>query len=518
MNGKPLLVGALSALVMSLAFVVHSQPVAALDVNVRVTIERIRALDDFGLPPLFPEAADFYAVVDIDGEEFDNKNTPGQDANEDDDDISPNWEFTKAIDVSTGSIPLTINIFDEDGFLRFDDDQADLDPGPGDGIELSVDLVPCSISGDVTSECGVSLVSGGVDDDSAEVTFKVEVIEPASSPGLRVRCIHDPIWPQPGDTVTITLESLDGAYAPRLADNVQIWVDDTTTPARERSGAAGTTFTTQAVSGSELSYACRVRDDGGSLVAFTGWRTVGVGAQTGSAAPVLITGPTASRIDIVFIGDEDDYDTASDPELLVDVRDVILNGYYARNPNNPGFSNTPSDYDVFLSNHDKFNFWIAAELGDAEDAASGCDHDAPEINFADAGALLHQDDFRDCAPGGQRLFSSEPYSIGTVLHETGHRPFGLADEYCCDGGYFQTDTNPNVYEEPDDCTSDVAALGRTAADCREFVEVVDWWFDRDWSISEPESNDLMSGDRGAPQAADLRRINAILTGCSSAAC
>ena len=48
---------------------------------------------------------------------------------------------------------------------------------------------------------------------------------------------------------------------------------------------------------------------------------------------------------------------------------------------------------------------------------------------------MHKDDFRDCAPGGQRLFSSEPTSIGTVLHETGHRPFGLADEYCCDGGY-----------------------------------------------------------------------------------
>ena len=54
-------------------------PVSALDVTARVTIERIRALDNFGTD-LFPEDADFYAVVNINGTEFDNKNTPSQDA------------------------------------------------------------------------------------------------------------------------------------------------------------------------------------------------------------------------------------------------------------------------------------------------------------------------------------------------------------------------------------------------------------------------------------------------------
>lgn len=503
-------------LVVPLTAVVGVRPVAALDVTVKVTIERIRALDNFGTD-VFPEDADFYAVVNIDGVEFDNKNTPSQDANEDDNDISPNWEFSRAIDVSRGTIPVTIDIFDEDGFLRGDDDHADLDANSGRGLELSIPLVPCSVTGDVAGTCGTSLVSGGTSDDSAELTFRIDVVEPASSPGLRVRCIHGPIWPQPGESVTITLESLDGTYAPRLADTVEIWFNDTTTPAATLNGATSLSYTSGPVSGTQLSYACRIRDDGGSLVAFTGWRTVGIGPQTGSAAPVLITGPTASRIDIVFIGDEDDYSSSSDPDLLVDVRSVILNAYYAKNPNNPGASFAASAYDVFLANHDKFNFWIAAELGDAEDAGSGCDHEAPNVSFADSGALLHQDNFRDCAPGGQRLFSSEPVSLGTVLHETGHRPFGLADEYCCDGGYFQTDANPNLYEEPEDCSSDAPALGRTGADCREFEETIDWWFDPDWSVSEPSSNDLMN-DRGAPQAADLRRINAILVSCQSAGC
>jgi hypothetical protein len=503
---------AAAALAASVYVAVSAQPVAAIDVSVRVTIERIRALDGFGA-----EDADFYAVVNIDGNEFDNKDSPSQDANEDDDDISPNWEFARSVDASRGSIPLTINIFDEDGFLRFDDDHADVDSRPGRGLELSVTLAPCAISGDFNDGCGVSLVSAGTQDDRAELTFKVEVIEPASSPGLRTRCIHSPIWPQPGQAVTISLESLDGAYAPRLADNVEIWVDDRSAPALSSNGASTASFTTAPVGGTQLSYACRVRDDSGALVAFTGWRTVGVGPQAGSAAPVLVTGPTASRMDIVFIGDRDDYTSASDPTLLADVQSVILNGYYAKNPNNPGASFAPAGYDVFLSNHDKFNFWIAAELGDAEDAGSGCDHEAPDINFADTGALLHKDDFRDCAPGGQRLFSSEPTSVGTLLHETGHRPFGLADEYCCDGGYFQTDTDPNLYEEPEDCTGDAGNLGRPASACREFDETIENWFDSDWSVSEPATNDLMN-DRGAPQAADLRRINGILNGCLSARC
>lgn len=47
--------------------------------------------------------------------------------------------------------------------------------------------------------------------------------------------------------------------------------------------------------------------------------------------------------------------------------------------------------------------------------------------------------------------------------------------------------------------------------------MVDWWFDSDWSISEPTSNDLMN-DRGAPREADLRRINGILAACTSASC
>lgn len=514
---RPRTIGVLAAVMVVLALFPMAAARAQVDpaVTVQVTIERIRALNDDMDPNPFGTPADFYAVVNIDGTEFDNKNTPEQDANEDDDDISPNWQFTRSVPLSRGTVPLTIDIWDEDGFLRLDDDHVDVTSTSGRTLVMSVQLAPCTVSGGIAGSCGTTLTTSGTEGDRAELRFRIDVIEPASAPGLRVRCIHDPVWPDTTDTVTISLEALDGEHQPRVVDNVEIWVNDQSAPVVQQNGATGTSFTAGPFADPTFAYGCRIQDEG--LTAWTGWRTVSVGANSDSTAPVLLTGPRSSRLDLVFIADRDDYTGPRDPAFLQDVRAVILNSYFAKDPNNPGTSFSGSDYDVFLANHDKYNFWVANNMGDAEDAASGCDHEAPSISWADSGVLLHRDDLRDCAPGGQRLFSSEPFSLGTVLHETGHRPFGLADEYCCDGGYFQNEPNPNLYEEPEDCAADAPSLLRTAGDCREYDEVIDWWFDRDWSISEPAGNDLMD-DRGAPQAADLRRINWLFGNCQAAGC
>src|SRR4051794_23195144 len=79
---------------------------ADLSVIVRLTVERVRALDcvDETLGIACGSGADFYAVVQIDDQEFDNK--PANDLFEDQDDITPNWEFSKPINVARGSIPL----------------------------------------------------------------------------------------------------------------------------------------------------------------------------------------------------------------------------------------------------------------------------------------------------------------------------------------------------------------------------------------------------------------------------
>jgi len=485
-------------------------------VTVRIIIERIRALSNFD--PASPWGADFYASVTIDGEELNNRDQHV----EDQDDIFPDWEFSKQVDLAMGRISVTIEIRDYDGGLRGEDDHADINPNPGRNLNLTLNLNPCSIEGDLSGRCGTRLTSSGTEDDSAEIWFRIEEEGLPSAPGLRVRCLHDPLWPQANDTITFTANALDGALNPRLADTIELWVNERSGPTQTCSTAADCHVSRGPFeSGDTVFYGCLVRHDNDE--AWSGWRRVYIGSPTpseGRAVPVIYTGPKSSRIDIVFIADRDNYSGPDDSQFLSDVRSVIQDGYYSE--------------DLFLSNQDKLNFWIAMDMGDAE---PDCDFDAPSnwddaYTFADVGAILHTDSFRDCAPGGERLFSSEPFSLKTVLHETGHRPFGLADEYCCDGGYFQVDPYPNVYDEPEDCQADIANLrvldlrlggykpgraARTDSDCREFEEVIDWWFDEDWSVSDPNSDDLMV-DGGTPRAADVRRIEWLFDECRSARC
>jgi hypothetical protein len=58
------------------------------------------------------------------------------------------------------------------------------------------------------------------------------------------------------------------------------------------------------------------------------------------------------------------------------------------------------------------------------------------------------------------VFSTEPTSLGTVLHETGHSPFGLADESCCDGGYWEQSVHPNLHNTLAGCQADAPRLRR----------------------------------------------------------
>ncbi|MEQ1559267.1 MAG: hypothetical protein ABL933_10090 [Methyloglobulus sp.] len=497
------------------------KPAYALDVVARVTIERVRALKDFDGP--FDEAT-FFAIVQIDGQEFEN-----EDEAIDQDDIHPNWEFSKPVDASKGSIPVRIFIMDDDGLLKFENEEADLSPGPGLSLVLNVNLAPCRVTGDASGNCGTTIVSAG----DAEISFKIDITEPPSAPGLRVSCLHSPIWPQEKGKFTIKANSVDGAGNPKLADAIEIWVNDKSAPVKS---AGGTSLNySMTIPGfqdprfqSEIAYGCRVIDDG--VPVFTGWRVVDVRSLNDSgtvplrekATPILYTGPRSSRVDIVFIRGDNSYVFPDNSLFLTDI-EAMIKAYYSE--------------DIYLSNQDKVNFWIAKKPGKAK---NNCDSEAPEnwdkdFAFADAGAIVHRQgpSIRDCAPGGEQIFSGDATRLdggllGRVfLHETGHRPFGLADEYCkagggntdCDGGYFQNDPFPNVYKEPEDCADDAPNLRRTSAQCREFDDVSKWFLDsaNDWSTSEPSSNDLMF-DNLNPQAADNRRMNWFFGKCQAASC
>jgi hypothetical protein len=129
--------------------------------------------------------------------------------------------------------------------------------------------------------------------------------------------------------------------------------------------------------------------------------------------------------------------------------------------------------------------------------------------------VVHTRSFRDCAPGGERVFTAEVGETFVFVHESGHRPFGLADEYCCDGGYFETEDNPDVYEQLSTCNADMVNLGNTS--CRQII--ASYGDNDDWYTSDPSGNDLMedSGDHTA-QPADRRRIEWIFNNCRSGSC
>ena len=101
--------------------------------------------------------------------------------------------------------------------------------------------------------------------------------------------------------------------------------------------------------------------------------------------------------------------------------------------------------------------------------------------IGEVGAIIHTDFFRDCSTGA--LFTTENVSNRTIIHELGHSAFGLADEYCCDGGYWQAaaysppaQCGPNLYSSQANCQADLTGLpGKTAADCSLIGTGASWW-------------------------------------------
>lgn len=92
----------------------------------------------------------------------------------------------------------------------------------------------------------------------------------------------------------------------------------------------------------------------------------------------------------------------------------------------------------------QYNYYINPERGTATDYDNiGVDglHQVPSNNanltFAEGRVLMHQNNLRDYASGG--LFSTEMQNRGTILHESGHSLYSLADEYAGGAHWEETD-------------------------------------------------------------------------------
>lgn len=405
---------------------------------------------------------------------------------EGEEEIHPNWtyEFPASSAIGNATIELQVMDFDS-GFAGGDDETVN--------ATLDVSFRPCHITGSgVDIGCGWDATISQSD----LVKVRVEVFLPPSSPGLNIRCLQRPLNPQFGDSVTITAETLDGAAAAtKIVDSITIEVNNT--QAAQTTGVSQATYTFVPVE-PRFRMRCFANNLAGATpeVADTWTRDVRVGETGEVAAPIGIMGSSARNIDVVAMPDSSSYPGGWKSALFQnELYDAIWDGYYS---------------DPFvLGVQDKISLWIAKTEGGVSGTATDCDPIiAPEnwdqYSFADTGWILHNDAHRDCAEIAMRLFSSLNSNPVVAVHETGHSPFGLADEYCCDGGYFQSEELPNVFSSLAACIAEAPLVGAVASDCRVITG--------SWYTLDPASNDIMV-DNATFNTLDIRRWRWLLNQC-----
>lgn len=69
--------------------------------------------------------------------------------------------------------------------------------------------------------------------------------------------------------------------------------------------------------------------------------------------------------------------------------------------------------------------------------------------FADQATVFVNSELRAGKSGNPIVASAGERSI--LVHELGHSTFGLADEYCCDGGYWEKEPQPNIFKTMQEC-------------------------------------------------------------------
>ena len=168
--------------------VLSSLPIRDAVEFVVVEITKIHEVDDRDLGSA--DEADWYSTATIAGQEYRSGFINGED------DFNflqkPYGPFTyiKAVLKSTTPVPITLALFDEDGFLRGDDDHCDISPVRGrKDLRLSYNRATGALSGDVSATGGATVRGSSSDGDEAEISFRVTTLRlapPVDVPRIRV--------------------------------------------------------------------------------------------------------------------------------------------------------------------------------------------------------------------------------------------------------------------------------------------------------------------------------------------
>jgi hypothetical protein len=496
--------------------------VAQTELKVLVTVHKVWEDGCFGemtfLGCVGGEDADFYGVTEIAGQRFETQQAEDQTS------IEPNWQFSK-VAAPDALVPVRVQIWDYDSGARGGDDHVDI--AGDDALDLTLTVVVgkdasgCRVGGNFaspagnTAKCGERLLSSGRnEEDAAGIEFSVDVSYPTRVGRNTLLCTHTPLWPQPGQAVTINALAMDiqtgttpagtlgfphsYTFNAVQASKIQIWWNANGATvnrslAQECLNPAAATGCTANVTptGATFQYGCWVERN--SATVSSNYREVSVGAPPNTnIVPVLYGNPKERAVDVVIHPDRNYATDAAvtngwtNAQFLTDAT-TIVNGALAE--------------PIWVQFQSRINIWISQRAGNPQWPASGpcntgvaghgfLDGRGPEP-FGDGNGVIHRRTLANTTPPpatcGTRdgalgrmfttnaLFATAP---NTMRHELGHTVFGLADEYANDGGYWQSRELPNVYSSAASCAADIADLDKISAEllwpqpstCRSFQQ------------------------------------------------
>jgi|SRR5215216_866482 len=363
--------------------------------------------------------------------------------------------------------------------------------------------------------------------DSEDQILDIPTRSTESNPTMQVQCIQTPVFPQANQSITITARVVDEWAAPKVADSIEIEVrvmNANRTEPLIMSGNVNSSRFNYTIGPftnlTTISYGCRGIDNSASASAFSGWKTIVIGSfnevigsfNQSRAVPVPYTGDSSSNLDILFIADNKTFSSPTDPDFLIDV-ETAIQIYYNQS--------------TLLKHQNKTNFWIAQDMAEARgcDSIPPVDWDSEYFSFEYAVILHRYDSIRDCTNPGLELSTANMATVAKegyiVLHELGHRPFGLADEY--DNGnpsaYINSYPYQNVFPTEQECDNVKNNLPLAERICRKIPYGLvtqnvtsNTTYTNEYFTTDTKPNDLMV-DNEQFQELDKRRVEKWFEGC-----
>ncbi|MFT3822465.1 MAG: hypothetical protein QM731_01045 [Chitinophagaceae bacterium] len=283
--------------------------------------------------------------------------------------------------------------------------------------------------------------------------------------------IHSPIYPSGSENVTFSLNLVGGNV-----DNVKLF--ETVSTINTSGGVTSTTAEATLQTWASPSFPLSFTKSGGygnnKLVKYrfevkgngkTYNHTITFATRPypvpNQAAPVYIVGDQDRVINTVFI-----------PDTSMNSRMTLF------------YNSVRSQIDSTFHQEDwvrrfrgSYNFFINPFTAIARDFDTGMGHQLPsnssQLSFAQGRVILHFQDIRDQSGGG--YFSAEYYVRGTMLHESGHALYRLADEYDHpSASHWEEAEFPNNWDNKSDAEAAASGYSKTNADVHE-MGTSDWY-------------------------------------------